>query len=100
MKLKFKSKKSPPTKGLPSQKAVLIRKPVEIPKKSFHPSDPKRLEKLASGTAVKGDSEPTTKPVNLRLPIDLLDYFRDNYSPGYQTKIKEILTEYMEDNPV
>jgi hypothetical protein len=28
------------------------------------------------------------------MPEELLDWFKDNYSPGYQTKIVEVLTAY------
>jgi uncharacterized protein (DUF4415 family) len=78
------------TRSDEKSKPVLVRKPVNkpIPKKSFHPAEQSPAE-----------DQYETKQVNIRLPENVLDYFRDNYSPGYQTKIKEVLREYMEENP-
>ena len=76
----------------PSKAPELVRKPAikpQVPKKTFHPAEKS-----------PGDDQYETKQVNIRLPENLLDYFRDNYSPGYQTKIKEVLMDYMEANPL
>lgn len=38
------------------------------------------------------------KTISIRVDQDVLDYFKDNHSPGYQTKINEVLRSYMDEN--
>ena len=85
VKIKLKGKSSA------TGKPTLVRKPepaipTTVPKKVFHAAENK-------------EPQFETRQVNIRLPENVLDYYRDNFSPGYQTKIKEILAEYMEANP-
>lgn len=86
-KIKLKSKSKLPLKPTAPS---LIRKPEpqkKLPKKTFHAAEGDVADKYE------------TRQVNIRLPENVLDYYRDNFSPGYQTKIKEILSDYMEANP-
>ena len=48
---------------------------------------------------MKGEPKKRTKPTlmctSLRLPKDVVEYFTINYPYGKQAKIREILTEYV-----
>ena len=57
--------------------------------------------------AVRAEETTETKPattgvkqiVTIRLDVDMLDWFKSG-GPGYQTRINQVLREYMESNRV